>query len=285
MAWEYSDTLHMAPMVYLAAGDLATARRYAQQRSELPFFREADHLAVEWLLTTAALAGDFDEAVELAERFRRGWVEAGRPPLGGIGFAPAAAAMVYGIRGDDEARLEWLDIPAEMRRVVEPTARETDRLRPAFDAMVALHRGQIGEALDARGRRAGVVQAAGTTAPGGRGTPPSGPKPVCSRPCPTDAAVSTGRGSSSVATRSPRRSSSRAEAIDAGDTDGLLAAAAALDAAGCRYQRARTLVFAGGEHAPRARRSWRRSAPRRWQARLILTDQAATVTAVLHKSL
>ena len=26
MAWEYSDTLHMAPMVYLAAGDLAAAR-------------------------------------------------------------------------------------------------------------------------------------------------------------------------------------------------------------------------------------------------------------------
>ena len=39
----------------------------------------------------------------------------------------------------------------------------------------------------------------------------------------------------------------RADAIDAGDTDRLLAAAAALDAAGCRYQRARTLVFAGGE--------------------------------------
>ena len=54
MAWEYSDTLHMAPMVYLAAGDLVSARHYAQMRSELPFFREADHLAVEWLLTVAA---------------------------------------------------------------------------------------------------------------------------------------------------------------------------------------------------------------------------------------
>ena len=104
MAWEYSDALHMAPMVYLAAGDLEAARRYAQQRSELPFFREADHLAVEWLLTTAAVAGDFDEAVALAQRFRRGWEEAGRPPIGGIAFAPAAAAMVYGIRGDDDGR-------------------------------------------------------------------------------------------------------------------------------------------------------------------------------------
>ena len=36
MAWEYPDTLHMAPMVYVAAGDLEAARRYAQQRSELP---------------------------------------------------------------------------------------------------------------------------------------------------------------------------------------------------------------------------------------------------------
>ena len=89
MAWEYSDTLHMAPLVYLAAGDLATARRYARQRRELPFFREAHHLAVTWLLTTAALAGDFDEAVELANQFRRGWIEAGRPAMSGIAFAPA----------------------------------------------------------------------------------------------------------------------------------------------------------------------------------------------------
>jgi hypothetical protein len=34
----------------------------------------------------------------------------------------------------------------------------------------------------------------------------------------------------------------------AGDRDGLTAAAAALQAAGCRYQWARTLVFIGGKH-------------------------------------
>ena len=38
----------------------------------------------------------------------------------------------------------------------------------------------------------------------------------------------------------------RAVALDTGDTDRLLAAADALDVAGCRYQRARTLVLAGG---------------------------------------
>jgi hypothetical protein len=39
----------------------------------------------------------------------------------------------------------------------------------------------------------------------------------------------------------------RAEAIYAGDIDRLLAAAAALDAARCRYQHARTLIFARGD--------------------------------------
>lgn len=41
----------------------------------------------------------------------------------------------------------------------------------------------------------------------------------------------------------------RAEALLDGDLSRLLAAAAAFDAAGCRYQAARTLVLAGGDHA------------------------------------
>ena len=39
----------------------------------------------------------------------------------------------------------------------------------------------------------------------------------------------------------------RAAAIDSGDAEALITTADALDAAGARYQRARTLVFAGGE--------------------------------------
>ncbi len=247
MAWEIPDTLHMAPMVHLAAGDLEAARRYAQQRSELPSFREADHLAVEWMLTTAALAGDFDEAVELAQRFRRGWVEAGRPPLGGTAFAPAAAAMVYGIRGDDESRLEWLDMTAEMRRFVQPMRGRQALYSPAFDGMVALHRGEIGVALthmaaapesfkrwfDAAAWRpwyaALWAEAAVLAAlPDRRSRLDRARFIVRSNPIAT-AIVD------------------RAGAIDAGDADALLAAADALDTAGCRYQRARTLIFAGGD--------------------------------------
>jgi predicted ATPase/DNA-binding CsgD family transcriptional regulator len=246
LAWECSDVLHMAPMVYLAAGDLEAARRYAHQRSELSFFREVDHLAVEWLLTTAAVAGDFDEAVLLAQRFRRGWSEAGRPPLGGIGFAPAAAAMVHGIRGDEEARLEWLGIGAEMRRVTEPVRGRQTIYNPAFEGMVALHRGEVDAALtlvaeepesfkpwhDSAWRpwytavwaEAGVLAAL----PDRRGR--------------LDRARFTVR-ANPIASAMVER----AAAIDSGDRDGLLAAAVTLGAAGCRYQHARTLVLAGGD--------------------------------------
>jgi hypothetical protein len=41
----------------------------------------------------------------------------------------------------------------------------------------------------------------------------------------------------------------RAEALLDGDRDRLLTAAAAFDAAGCRYQWARTLILAGGDQA------------------------------------
>jgi hypothetical protein len=236
----------MAPLVYVAVGDLEAARRYARARSELPFFREADHLAVEWSLTTAAVAGDLDEAVVLAQRFRRGWLEAGRHPLGGIGFAPAAAAMVHGLRGDEDARREWFDIGTEMRRVTEPRRGRQTIYIPTFEGIVALHRGDIGAAL---------TQVAGE---------PESFKPwhdSAWRPWYTavwaEAGVLAGlpdRRSRIVRARFIVRANpiaaamvERADAIDAGDRDRLLAAAATLHAAGCLYQCARTLVFAGGD--------------------------------------
>jgi predicted ATPase len=244
MAWEYSDILHMAPLVYLTAGDLATARDYARQRRELPFFREAHHLAVTWLLTTAALAGDFDEAVEVASQFQQGWIEAGRPAASGIAFAPAAAAMVHGIRGDDEARRTWLDILTAMRRAVAPLTGHTTAYTQVFDALVALHRGELDAALthvadppesfrrwhDGAWRQwyAAMWAETGVLA-----------KLVDRRDRLVRARFIVGHNPIASAIVD------RAEAIDAGDIDGLMAAAAALDAAGCRYQRARTLVLAG----------------------------------------
>ncbi len=251
LAWEFTDVLHMAPMVYLAVGDLATARRYAAQRSALPVFRESDHLAVEWLLTTAAVAGDFDEAAALAERFRRGWLEAGRPPLGGIGFAPAAAAMVHGIRGDLERRRQWLDVFDDMVRVVERRRAGQRIYRPAFEGWVALHHGDLDLALsltqaapesfkpwhDAAWRPwyAAVWAEAGVLA----GTPDRRDR--------LDRARFLVRGNAVAAALVER-----AVALES-DRTGLLAVAARLGEAGCPYQRARTLVLAGGRAAMEGR--------------------------------
>jgi predicted ATPase/DNA-binding CsgD family transcriptional regulator len=248
MAWEYTDALHMACLVYVAVGNLEAARHYAQQRRELPFFRETDHLAVAWLLTTAALAGEFDEAVDLALQFRRGWIEAGRPPMSGFAFAAVAAAMVYGIRGDDEARREWLGIVTEMRRAAVRAVSGTPAYLQVFGGLVALHRGELGDALALL-----------------TGTPESfshwqwhdGAFRQWYTALWAEVAVLAERADRHerierarfIVAHNPIASAivDRAEAIDAHDRNALLAAAAALDAAGCRYQHARTLILAGGD--------------------------------------
>ena len=248
MAWEYTDALHMACMVYLAAGDLVAARCYAQRRCELSFFRETDHLAVIWLLTVAAMAGEFDEAVDLARQFRRGWIEAGRPAMAGFAVAPAAAAMVYGVRGDDEARRVWLGILTEMRRAAAAPGGETPAYAQVLDALVALHRGELGDAL---ARLEGGPESFRHWI--GHDNAWRGWYAASW----AEAAVLAG-----LADRRQRLERARfivghnpiaaaivdrADALDSGDRDKLLAAGAALDGAGCRYQHARTLVFAGGD--------------------------------------
>ena len=247
MAWEYTDALHMACLVYVAAGNLEAARHYAQQRRELPFFRETDHLAVAWLLTTVAVGGEFDEAVDLALQFRRGWIEAGRPPMSGFAFAAAAAAMVYGIRGDDEARRECLAIHTEMRRAAVTAVSGTPAYMQFFGGLVTLHRGELGDAL---------AMLTGTPESFSHWQGHDGAFRQWYAALWAEVAVLAERADRHerierarfIVVHNPIASAivDRAEAIDAHDRDGLLAAAAALDAAGCRYQRARTLVFAGG---------------------------------------
>ena len=246
MAWEYSDALHMGAMTYLAAGDMAAARHLALARCELPFFRQSEHLAVPWLIATAAMAGDLDEAVEMAGRFRQSWIEAGRPATGGIGMAPAAAAMAFGIRGDDAARREWLAIVAEMRRVVIPLVGPRTGYGELFDSIVALHHGDVAGALarlvdppeslvrwhDGAWRQWYAAAWAEVGVLAGRADRDDRLARAT--------AITAGNPVAGAIVR-------RAGALDSGDADLLLAAAAALDEAGCPYQRARTLILAGGD--------------------------------------
>ena len=174
-------------------------------------------------------------------------MEAGRPPIGGIAFAPAAAAMVYGIRGDDEARLEWLDILSEMRRVLDTVSDKPGYSR-VFNALVALHRGRLDDAFTSLADAPETLKQA-SRAHDGAWRPWYAAlwaefgvlAALPDRHSRLDRARFVVRGN-------PIASAivDRADAIDNGDTDRLSATAAALDATGCRYQRARTLVFAGG---------------------------------------
>jgi predicted ATPase len=245
LAYEYSDALHMASLTCIATGDLAAALAYGRQRDELPFHREEPHLGVNWLLVGHALAGDLDRAVALGDRFMTGWERAGRPPLGGFAVSAYASAMVEGLRGDDDARRRWEAVGVAMRRNKPPDT--PTAYAEVFDAIVSLHRGRPGEALatladdpDAldewhtaawRQWYAALWAEAAVLDPGTSDG---------------DRAERLDRARAIVAGNPIATAMvARAEVLAAGALDRLPALADALDPL-FRYQRARTLVLAGG---------------------------------------
>ena len=104
VAFELKDALHTAIFTGVAAGQVARSRDHAEQHYGLPFLREERDLGSEDLIAPAALAGQEDQALALGRQWRRGWEHAGRPVAVGRSLAPAAIAMVHGLRGDDNAR-------------------------------------------------------------------------------------------------------------------------------------------------------------------------------------
>lgn len=249
-ALEFFDEIGMAGLCAIAAGDLRAARRHAERLRDLPFHREEGHLATRDLLVVTALAGNWDETITLAEQFREGWERAGCPRAGNLRTGPYAAATVRGLRGDDDARAAWLDI--------------VDALAPPGHSRAELHFGEVFDALLLlhRGLPQQAVQVLHT--PPGRLTEwdDSVWRPWYAALW-AEAAVMSGQedavarvdhvrlitADNPIATAIVDRAAALAGgAGQAGGRDGLTAAAAALENAGCRYQWARTLVFIGGEH-------------------------------------
>jgi predicted ATPase/DNA-binding CsgD family transcriptional regulator len=244
LGFELIDAHHMATETHLAVGDLRSARRYTELARRLPTFREG-HLGAVWFLMIDALAGDWDGVPEAAARFRVDWERVGQPAIGSLGIGTCAVAMVVGIRGDGAERDRWLDITASLRRSIDSYGTGGNAWSPLLDAHVLLHQGRYDEAASrlasdpdemttwftglwrqwysALWAEAGVL---------------------------TGLADAAGRLSRAraIAAGNPVASAlvDRAEGLALGDRGRLLAAARALDAAGCHYQRARTLVLAGG---------------------------------------
>jgi hypothetical protein len=137
----------MATECAVGAGDLPAARRPAEHLWDLPFYREEGHLATARLLLVTVLAGDLLEAVGLAERYREGWERAGRPRAANLRRGAYAAATMYRLRGDDDARAAWLDIVGALTLPGRPLS-EYD-LGMFFDALLLLHHGLPQQAAQA----------------------------------------------------------------------------------------------------------------------------------------
>ena len=255
---EFIDALGMAEMCAVAVGDLPGARNLAERIAELPFHGEGGggHQAASRLILVAALAGDWDEALARAERFREEWEMAGRPrgpswakaSSGSLARGAYAAATLYGLRGDQAARAAWLEI-MDAVTVTGRNWRE-HRFGQFFDALLLLHQGRAGEATSVLER-----------AP--RQPVPAFQDGVWEPWCAAlraEAAALTIRPDTAACLSAARAMTSdnpiaaaiveRAAALP-GDHDGLIRAAAVFEAAGCRYQWARTLAFIGGAERER----------------------------------
>ncbi|MWA01356.1 ATPase [Actinomadura sp. LD22] len=241
---ELMDALAMAAGTAVGVGGLPDARRYGARLAGHPLLAEAGHHATSWLLVADAFAGDAAAVLAGGLRFRDAWEQSGRLRTRSLGPAAASVAMIHGLRGDGDARKAWLAIVDE----AGPEADHRLGYGAVFDAMVALHHGDTAAALE-------------RVAP----APDEVWKWVCwvwlhwYAALRAETAVLAGhRGARdriaaarAVVAGNPVASAQvdRAEALLDGDVPRQLAAAAAFEAAGCRYQAARTLVLAGGEHA------------------------------------
>ena len=241
---ELIEALGEAAEASLGTGDLPGARRWARELADHPLLAEVGHRATAGLLVADALAGDAAKVLAVGERFLEAWQRAGRPARSILGPAAAGVAMIHGLRGDQEGRHAW----GAVLRQLGGSPWETYGYGAVFDALVSLHDGRAQEALErvtpgpdevwrwvtwtwlhwyVALRAEAAVLAANADA---RDRLAEARAAVAGNPI-ADALVD------------------RAEAMLDDDQERLLATTAAFDAAGCRYQSARTLVLAGGNHA------------------------------------
>ncbi|GAA2208261.1 hypothetical protein GCM10009850_037190 [Nonomuraea monospora] len=240
---ELIDALGMITEAELGAGNLPDARRWARRLTEHPSLAEVGHRAP---LMVGALAGDADEVLAGSVRLLGAWRVAGSPARSHLGPAVAGLAMIHGLRDDHDAQREWQHVLGQLGT---PPA-YFHGYGAVFDAMLLLHRGQAAQAV----RRMGLEPeqawkwitwiwhhwyvALRAEAAVLAGSPDAGKRVAGAR------AVVAGNPVCAAMVE-------RAGALLGGDREALLATVDAFEAAGCRYQAARSMVLAGGEDAGR----------------------------------
>ncbi|MFC9789455.1 ATP-binding protein [Rhodococcus sp. NPDC127528] len=243
---ELIEALAEASEASLGAGDLVGARRWARQLAEHPLLAEVGHRATSWLLVADALAGNVDDVLTVSGRFLESWQRAGSPARSALGPPVAGVAMIHGLRDDPDARSEWSPILRQLGS--EPG--QADGYGAVFDALVLLHRGHAGEALERMAPEHGEVWRWVTwiwlhwyVALRAEATVLAGSPDAGERLAEASTLVAGNPVAGAIV--------ERAEALLAENQQRLLATADTFDAAGCRYQSARTRVLAGGEHGAR----------------------------------
>uniref|UniRef100_UPI001BDD812F hypothetical protein n=1 Tax=Pseudonocardia lacus TaxID=2835865 RepID=UPI001BDD812F len=145
LGFELSDAHVMSAESALGAGELATARRYADAVAGLAQFRETGHVAPARLITVSFLQGDWETTLRAGERFRDSWVRAGRPRVPSLRRSAHSLATLHGLRGEEAEREEWL---AVFDALVSARGPAHDQHPGAcFDALLMLHRARPDEAL------------------------------------------------------------------------------------------------------------------------------------------
>ncbi|MER7753467.1 LuxR C-terminal-related transcriptional regulator [Kitasatospora sp. NPDC097643] len=243
-AHERVDALAMAAGTALGVGGLPQARRWGRQLAEHPLLAEVGDHATSWLLVADAFAGEAEDVLAGGVRFRDAWEQGGRQRSFSLGPAAAAVAMVHGLRGDRDARAAWLAI-------VDRAGTEEEHRHgygAVFDATVLLHHGDAAAALERVAPDPEQVWkwvswiwlhwyvAVRAEASVLAGHPDARERVAAARDVVAGNPVATAQ-------------VDRAEALlDGGPARRLDAVTGAFEAAGCRYQAARTRLLAGGEH-------------------------------------
>ena len=141
---ELKDALHTAIFTATGAGQLREAAQLAAQHARLPFLRDEPDLALEEGIAPDALAGNWAPAITAGHAFLAGWERSGRPVAPGRCIAPAALAMVHGLRGDDDERGAWLQVLESIQG--DELIHRSTGYEEVFDAIVDLHHGRSEDA-------------------------------------------------------------------------------------------------------------------------------------------
>jgi len=143
---EIIDTLHVTPLVAVAAGELTAAVAAAGRAWDDPF--SGLYMRASKQVVPLMLCGRFDEALRFAATMWDGWQGAGRPAARWMAPAVHSAALIHAFRGQSEAYREWLRRADEMA-APRGQGHISDSFAAYADPRAALHAGDLERAVGA----------------------------------------------------------------------------------------------------------------------------------------